>query len=187
MTFQNLAKNTSWPGRSLIVAALIAMSILGPVSLAGAEDRPTATVSLEELEQEIARLDADQAAWRAERGLAPKVGGPVTCGDDYCQGLYEDLLTYRYEREDGYSTLRATPVVETALAASSHGCASTQLIILRDGTATDANRNAVISRWVSDMTAARALGEEIRLEWKQSNYSWGAVCNLSALYLYPAS
>ena len=113
--------------------------------------------------------------------------GSVTCDDSYCEGLYEDLVVYRYEREDGYSTLRATTAVESALAASSHGCSSHQLIIVRDGAETDTNKNAVVSRWVSDLTAARALGEEIRLEWKQSNYSWGAVCNLHALSVYPAS
>ena len=188
-TFQNLVKRTSWPGRLLLAAALLVVSFLGRVSLAGADDppQPAVSFSLEEIEREIARMDARIAARQAEQGGALKVGGTISCGDDWCEGLYEDMVKYRYEREDGYSVLRVTPAVESYLAASSHNCASQQIIVLRNWDETSVNKNAVLSRWSSELSTAEVLGAEINLAWRQSNWSGSPVCNLNILYVLPVA
>ena len=170
---------------------LLLTGIMAFVAAAGpalAEDeRPAGSQAVvEELEQEVARMDEqmkERAAINEKQGVVPKVGGPITCGDDYCTGLYEDLVEYRWEKEDGYSGIRVTAAVESYLAASSQNCLWDWGLLFKEGGDTSASKNATMSRWLGDMTLAQVLGYEIQLTWIQSNYSWGAVCILDRLWV----
>lgn len=162
---------------------LLAMSP-GAVTLAEEAAQEAPTIDLAELERDIDRFAKHVEAHRAAQGTPRKVGGPITCNDNQCTGHYKDLIDWRFEREDGYSGIRVTPAVRTYVEASSHNCLWKEDLVLRDSGEQTANRNAVISRWVSDMTVADALDSEVSFIWRQSNYSWGAVCVVDRFYVF---
>ena len=157
----------------------LAMS-LGPLVLGEEATQETPTIDLAELEQDIDRFEKQIEAHRAAHGTPRKAGGSITCSDNQCTGLYDDLISWRYERDDGFRTLRVTPAVQSYVEASSHNCLWKEDIVV------NANNEDIINRWISAMIAADALGSEISFIWKQSNYSWGAVCILDGFYVFPA-
>ena len=95
----------------------------------------------------------------------------------------QDLVAQRWEYDDGFAGINVTPAVESYVAASSQNCLWSNSIVLREG-GTNASTSATLSRWQSDMRLAAALGYEIQLKWRQSNYSWGAVCILDRFWIW---
>ena len=177
----------SWQGRRRCLLLVIVAVVAAAGSALAEDEAPVLSpAEIDEIDREIAELDEAMRA-RASTGEGPgpaSKAGTVICGDDYLEGKYEDIVAYFEETDVGQPTLRVKAEFEACLAASSHNCSRDTYFVLKGSWQNEAWRHAVLSRWNARLLAAEALGHDVRLKWKQSNFSGWNVCILERLVVW---
>ena len=171
------AGRRSWQGRRKRLWLAVVVAVVAAAGTALAEDEAP-VISQAEIEA-IERETVDEGV-----ALISKSGGVVTCGDNYLEGKYEDIVRNYHELSNGIPALRVNTEFEACLAASSHNCSNTTTIYLKGSHQTEAWRNATVSRWNARLLVAEALGYDVKLFWMQSNFSGWNVCVLERLLVW---
>ncbi len=166
--------------RLLFLVSVLALAAGVAPALAEDEAPALSPAEIEEIERDMERMEQ-------ERGEISKAGS-ITCGDDYCEGLFDDLIAYTWLRKDGYQGVRVSAAVEQSLAASSQNCSSVTSIYTMLANESNAVKRETVRQWAGRLQVARAMGYVIRLKWVQHSSSW-PVCFMDQLYVFgpPAS
>ncbi len=171
-------KSRGWNRRSLFLLGIVAAMTTGGPALSEDETPVVSEAERQEMEREI----AEEIALIDERmgEPAPKSGEPITCGNNYCSGKYEDLISYRFEAYNGYSALRVSTEMEAFLAASSFNCSATTYLVIRGSSDSSTSKNAMHSRWLAELMMAEMLGNKIQINW----YSPTSTCWVDRIYTW---
>ncbi|MEM7584992.1 MAG: hypothetical protein AAF560_16480 [Acidobacteriota bacterium] len=101
-----------------------------------------------------------------------KSSGTITCGDNYVQGRFDDIVWNYSERDDGLSSWRLKDDAVLCVQQSSLNCDSPSRIYIKLVSDSSANKNETINRWHSNAALAEVLGLEVVITWYNLGGSW---------------